>query len=86
LDKSVDCRRTGQPATFIIYWWAKRRCTQAIALLQGFDFVDVMGDHGYDANDILDFIAQNDAKAVIPSKRIESSRERLIGIRIKTVI
>jgi hypothetical protein len=43
--------------------------TQAILLLEGFEFSGVMADRGYDANDILDFIAQNNAEAAIPAEK-----------------
>lgn len=59
----------GNPLRLLLTGGQRGDATQAIALLQGFDFAGVMGDRGYDANGILDFIAQNDAKAVIPSKK-----------------
>jgi len=43
--------------------------TQAIALLGGFEFAAVLADRGYDADQILDFIAQHEAEAVIPAKK-----------------
>lgn len=52
-------------------WTSGQRgdATQALPLLQGFDFTTVIADRGYDADDILDFIAQNEAQAVIPAKK-----------------
>lgn len=43
--------------------------TQALALLKGFDFEAVLANRGYGADQILAFIAQNDAEAVIPAKK-----------------
>lgn len=43
--------------------------TQAMALLEGFDFEALLADRGYDTDKILDFAAQNDAEAVIPAKK-----------------
>ena len=39
--------------------------TQALALLEGFQFAAVLADWGYDTDKILDFLAQNNAEAVI---------------------
>ena len=42
---------------------------QAIPLLQGFDFDAVIADRGYDADETLEFIAAENANAVIPPKK-----------------
>ena len=59
----------GNPLRLLLTGGQRGDATQAVALLEGFDFAGAMGDRGYDANSILDFIAQNNAKAVIPSKK-----------------
>ena len=59
----------GNPLRLLLTGGQRGDATQAISLLEGFDFAGVMADRGYDADDILDFIAQNDAKAVIPAKK-----------------
>jgi len=59
----------GNPLRLLLTGGQRGDATQAIPLLEGFDFSGVMADRGYDANDILDFIAQNDAEAVIPAKK-----------------
>jgi transposase len=43
--------------------------TQAKALLEGFKTDAVLGDKGYDANDLIDSIQASGAMAVIPPKR-----------------
>ena len=42
---------------------------QAIGLREGFEFEGVMADRGYDADDIVAFIADNEAEVMIPSKK-----------------
>jgi transposase len=59
----------GNPLRLLLTGGQKGDATQAIPLLEGFDFTGVMADRGYDADDILDFIAQNGAEAVIPAKK-----------------
>lgn len=59
----------GNPLRLLLTGGQRGDATQAIALLEGFDFAGVMADRGYDADDILDFIARNDAEAVIPAKK-----------------
>ncbi len=59
----------GNPLRLLLTGGQKGDATQAIPLLEGFDFDGVMADRAYDTNDILDFIAQNDAEAVIPAKK-----------------
>lgn len=59
----------GNPVRLLLTGGQKGDATQAIPLLEGFDFAGVMADRGYDADDILDFITQNGAVAVIPAKK-----------------
>ena len=59
----------GNPLRLLLTAGQRGDATQAISLLEGFDFAGVMADRGYDTDDILDFIAQNDAEAVIPAKK-----------------
>lgn len=59
----------GNPLRLLLTAGQRGDATQAIPLLEGFDFAGVMADRGYDTDDILDFIAQNDADAVIPAKK-----------------
>lgn len=59
----------GNPLRLLLTGGQRGDATQAIPLLEGFDFSGVLADRGYDTNDILDFIAQNDAEAVIPAKK-----------------
>jgi transposase len=59
----------GNPLRLLLTGGQRGDATQAIPLLEGFDFAGVMADRGYDADDILDFIAQNEAEAVIPAKK-----------------
>lgn len=60
----------GNPLRLLLTAGQRGDATQAIPLLlEGFDFAGVMADRGYDTDDILDFIAQNDAEAVIPAKK-----------------
>lgn len=64
---SVDA--LGNPLRLLLTGGQKGDATQAIRLLEGFDFAAVLADRGYDANKILEFIAQTQAEAVIPAKK-----------------
>ena len=55
----------GNPLRLLLTGGQTGDATQAIALLEGFDFAAVLADRGYDADKLLDFIAQNEAEAVI---------------------
>lgn len=57
------------PLRLLLTGGQKGDATQAITLLEGFDFAAVLADRGYDADKILDYIAQNQAEAVIPAKK-----------------
>ena len=59
----------GNPLRLLLTAGQRSDATQAIALLEGFDFEAVLADRGYDSDKILEFIAQNDAEAVIPAKK-----------------
>ena len=59
----------GNPLRLLLTGRQRGDATQAIPLLEGFDFASVMADRGYDADNTLDFIAQNEAEAVIPAKK-----------------
>ena len=59
----------GNPLRLILTGGQRSDAPQAISLLKGFDFKVVMGDRGYDSDDILKFIRENDAEAIIPAKK-----------------
>lgn len=59
----------GNPLRLLLTGGQTGDATQAIALLEGFDFEAVLADRGYDTDKILAFIAQNHAEAVIPAKK-----------------
>jgi transposase len=59
----------GNPLRLLLTGGQKGDATQAIPLLEGFDFQAVLADRGYDADKILAFIAHNEAEAVIPAKK-----------------
>ena len=62
----VDAR--GQPIRFILTGGQVHDATQAIPLLTGIKATHVIGDKGYDSNQILGFIQQQEAVAVIPPR------------------
>jgi len=59
----------GNPLRLLLTGGQKGDATQALALLEGFDFAAVLADRSYDADKILAFIAQTQAQAVIPAKK-----------------
>lgn len=63
---TVDAR--GQPIRFILTGGQAHDATQAIPLLTGIKATHVIGDKGYDSNQILEFIQQQEAVAVIPPR------------------
>jgi transposase len=63
---AVDAR--GQPIRFILTGGQVHDATQAIPLLTGIRATHVIGDKGYDSNQILGFIQQQEAVAVIPPR------------------
>ncbi|MBV7337720.1 IS5 family transposase [Chloroflexi bacterium TSY] len=59
----------GNPLRLLLTGGQRADSTQAIALIEGFDFEAILADRGYDTDHILDFVAQNHAEAVIPAKK-----------------
>lgn len=59
----------GNPLRLLLTGGQRADSTQALALLEGFDFEAVLADRGYDTDKILELIAQNEAEAVIPAKK-----------------
>lgn len=59
----------GNPLRLLLTGGQQGDATQAIPLLEGFDFAAVLADRGYDADKILEFIAKTQAEAVIPAKK-----------------
>lgn len=59
----------GNPLRLLLTAGQTSDATQAIALLEGFDFEAVLADRGYDTDAILDFIANHNAQAIIPAKK-----------------
>jgi len=64
---SVDAH--GNPLRLLLTGGQAHDAPMAIKLLEGFDFEGVMADRGYDSDQILEFIANMEATAVIPSKK-----------------
>ena len=58
----------GQPIRFILTGGQVHDATQAIPLITGVKATHVIGDKGYDSNQILGFIQQQEAMAVIPPR------------------
>jgi transposase len=65
----------GRPLCFLLTPGQAADCRQAQALLEGVMFTRLIGDRAYDTNAIRDWLAAQEAEAVIPSKR---SRKVLI--------
>jgi transposase len=59
----------GNPIRLILTGGQTSDSTQAIPLLEGFEFDGVIADRGYDADKILEFIEENEANTVIPSTK-----------------
>lgn len=59
----------GNPLRFILTGGQANDAPQGINLLKEFDFKGVIADRAYDTNKIINFIAENDAELVIPSKK-----------------
>ena len=55
----------GNPLRLLLTGGQRSDATQAIALLEGFDFDTLLADRGYDSDKILEFVAQNHAEIVI---------------------
>jgi transposase len=63
----VDGR--GRPLCFLLTPGQAADCRQARALLEGLAFERLIGDRGYDTDELRDWLAEHGAEAVIPSKR-----------------
>lgn len=59
----------GNPIRLILTGGQVGDATQAIPLLEGFDFEGVIADRAYDTDEILAFIEENEANLVIPAKK-----------------
>ena len=59
----------GNPLRFILTPGATHDITQAHELLQGIKGENILGDRAYDAESLLQLIAQMKAQAVIPPRR-----------------
>ena len=68
----------GNPLRLLLTGGQRSDSTQAIALLEGFDFDTLLADRGYDSDKILEFVAQNDAEAVI---RVPSGPRKIVWFR-----
>jgi transposase len=56
----------GNPLRFILTAGQRHAITQAQALLEGFDFEQLIADRGYAAEDFIDYLLEHGIKAVIP--------------------
>ena len=63
------CDALGNPVRFILTPGQRADVTQAQPLLTGQQPEAVIADKGYDSDDLLAFLAELDAQAVIPSRR-----------------
>jgi transposase len=61
-------RRKGQPIRFILTGGQAHDAPQAIPLLTGIKAQQVLADKGYDSNQILSFLQEQEAVAVIPPR------------------
>jgi transposase len=59
----------GRPLCFLPTPGQAADCRQARALLEGLSFERLIGDRGYDTNELRDWAEELGAEAVIPSKR-----------------
>jgi transposase len=58
----------GNPLRFILTPGQRHDSTQAEALMNGYDYERVLADKSYDADEILQLIAEQGAEAVIPPR------------------
>jgi transposase len=63
----VDAR--GRPLCFLLTAGQAADCRQARSLLEGLAFERLIGDRGYDTDELRDWCAEHGAEAVIPSRR-----------------
>src|SRR4051794_16438875 len=59
----------GRPLCFLLTPGQAADCRQARSLLEGLAFERLIGDRGYDTDEVRDWAEEHDAEAVIPSKR-----------------
>src|SRR5215213_11988171 len=59
----------GRPLCFLLTAGQAADCRQARALLEGLSFERLIGDRGYDTDEVRDWAEEHGAEAVIPSKR-----------------
>ena len=59
----------GRPLCFLLTPGQAADCRQARSLLEGLAFERLIGDRGYDTDELRDWIEELGAEAVIPSKR-----------------
>ena len=67
----------GNPLRIILSVGQRADITQAMDLLTDYETDAVLADRGYDANDLIDWLAQSNPEAVIPAKK-NRRVERLI--------
>lgn len=63
------CDALGNPVDFILTGGQVADCTQAIPLLKCRNVRYVLGDKGYDSNEIVEYIQSRGAIAVIPPRK-----------------
>ena len=66
----------GQLRSFVLTGGEVSDITQAQSLLVGIDTRAVVGDKGYDSDELVEFIRDGDAQAVIPPRRNRVHRRR----------
>ena len=59
----------GRPLCFLLTPGQAADCRQARPLLEGLAFGRLIGDRGYDTDELRDWCVEHDVEAVIPSKR-----------------
>ena len=59
----------GRPSCFLLTPGQAADCRQARSLLEGLTFERLIGDRGYDTDEIRDWVEEHGAEAVIPAKR-----------------
>jgi transposase len=62
------CDALGNPLRFIVTGGERHDCTQAQARLEGFHAHAVLADKGYDADELISWIQETGALAVIPPR------------------
>lgn len=71
----------GQLIRFAITGGEVADITQAKALLVGSDATTVIADKGYDSDELVNFIREGEAAAVIPPRRTAVADAAMIGLR-----